>query len=50
MVSQLELIKQLCSTYDIQYFFMLNKETQEFFKAAAYYLLGLIANIDKPLY
>ena len=50
MVSQLELIKQFCSTYDIKYFFMLNKETQKFFKEAAYYLLGLIANIDKPLY
>lgn len=50
MVSQLELVKQFCSTYDIKYFFKLNKETQKFFKEAAYYLLGLIANIDKPLY
>ena len=50
MVSQLELVKQFCSTYDIKYFFMLNKETQKFFKEAAYYLLGLYANIDKPLY
>ena len=52
MVSQLELVKQLCSTYDIKYFFMLNKETQKFFKEAAYYLLGLHDEIDydKPLY
>jgi hypothetical protein len=50
MVSQLELVKKFCSTYDIKYFFMLNKETQKFFKEASYYLLGLIANIDKPLY
>ena len=50
MVSQLELVKQFCSTYDIKYFFKLNKETQKFFTEAAYYLLGLYANIDKPLY
>lgn len=52
MVSQLELVKQFCSTYDIKYFFMLNKETQKFFKEAAYYLLGLHdeINYDKPLY
>jgi len=52
MVSQLELVKQFCSTYDIKYFFKLNKETQKFFKEAAYYLLGLNPTIDydKPLY
>jgi hypothetical protein len=52
MVSQLELVKKFCSTYDIKYFFMLNKETQKFFKEAAYYLLGLHDEIDydKPLY
>ena len=46
MVSQLELVKQFCSTYDIKYFFKLNKETQKFFKEAAYYLLGLNPNIN----
>ena len=46
MVSQLELVKKFCSTYDIKYFFMLNKETQKFFKEAAYYLLGLHDEIN----
>ena len=52
MVSQLELVKKFCSTYDIKYFFMLNKKTQKFFKEAAYYLLKLNPTIDydKPLY
>lgn len=53
MVSQLELVKKFCSTYDIKYFFMLNKETQNFYQeSVAYYLLGINPTIDydKPLY
>ena len=41
MPTQLELIKIFCSTYDIKDFLKLNIKTQEFFKAAAEYLLAL---------